>query len=87
MHACDMTVTYQRSRLSTCSVVWLPVKYFFLKFIIFLVQLCKMVFQKLTNHTSYPLFQGLFTLPHLSLECVSVALVCDLKFWTINDDF
>ena len=32
MHVCDMTVTYLRGGLSACSVVWLAVKFFFLKF-------------------------------------------------------
>ena len=44
MHACDMTLTYLRGGLSTCSVVWLPVNYFLLKFIKSLVQLCENFF-------------------------------------------
>ena len=35
MHVCDMTVTYLRGGLSSCSVVWVSVQYFFLKFIKF----------------------------------------------------
>ena len=41
MHACDMTLTYLRGGLSTCSVVRVSVQCFFLKFIQFLIQLCK----------------------------------------------
>ena len=44
MHVCDMTLTYLRGGLSTCSVMWLSVKYFFLKFIKFLVQQWKIFF-------------------------------------------
>ena len=44
MHACDMTVTYLRAGLSPCDVLWLPVKYFFLTFMKFLVQLCENFF-------------------------------------------
>ena len=47
MHACDMTPTYLRDRLSTCSVVLVSVRYFFLNFKKLLVQLCKNVFQRL----------------------------------------
>ena len=44
MHACDLTLTYLRGGLSTCSVVWESVQYFFLKFIKPLMQLCKNFF-------------------------------------------
>ena len=44
MHVCDMTLTYLRGRLSTCSVVWVCVQHFFLKFMKCLVQLCKNFF-------------------------------------------
>ena len=47
MNACDMTLTYLRGGLSTCSVVWVSVQYFFLKFLKFLMQLCKTFLQKL----------------------------------------
>ena len=33
--ACEMTLTYLRGVLSTCSVVWVPFQYVFLKFIKF----------------------------------------------------
>ena len=41
MHACDMTLTYLRRGVSSSSVVWLSVRYVFLKVITFLVILCK----------------------------------------------
>ena len=41
MHACEMTLTYLRGGLSTCSVVWVHFRYNFLKFINVLMQLCK----------------------------------------------
>ena len=47
MHVCDMTLTYLRGGLSTCSVVWGSVLYLFLKFLKFLMQLCKNSFYKL----------------------------------------
>ena len=36
-----MTLAYLRGGLSTCSVVWVELGYFFLKFIKILMQLCK----------------------------------------------
>ena len=39
-----MTLTYLRAGLSTCSVVWVHVQYFFLKYIQILMQLCKFFF-------------------------------------------
>ena len=47
MHACEMTLTYLRGGLSTCSVVWVSFQYFFLIFMKFLMQLCKNLFKKL----------------------------------------
>ena len=44
MDECDMTLTYLRGGLSACSVVWVSVEYFFLKFIKFVMQLCKNFF-------------------------------------------
>ena len=41
VHACEMTLTYLRGGLSTCSVVWVHFRYFFLKFLNILMQLCK----------------------------------------------
>ena len=41
MHACEMTLTYLRGGLSTCSVVSVPFQHFFPKFIKTLMQLCK----------------------------------------------
>ena len=54
MHASDMTLTYLRGGLSTCSVVWGSGKYFFLTFFKFMMQLCKkFLFRalKTTAHT------------------------------------
>ena len=36
-----MTLAYLRGGLSTCSVMWVAVQCFFLKFVKFLMQLCK----------------------------------------------
>ena len=36
-----MTLAYLRGGLSTCSVVWVEFRYFSLKFIKILMQLCK----------------------------------------------
>ena len=36
-----MTLAYLRGGLSTCSVVWVEVEFFSLKFIKILMQLCK----------------------------------------------
>ena len=41
MHACEMTLTYLRGGLLTCSVVLVEFEYFSLKFINILMQLCK----------------------------------------------
>ena len=54
MHACDMTLTYLRRGLFNCSVVWVSVQYFFLKFITFLMQLCKNFFWKLKRPRLMP---------------------------------
>ena len=62
MHACEMTLTYLRGGLSTCSVVWVHFRYFFLKFIKILKQLCKNFFYNFKNYGSYLLFPEPFTL-------------------------
>ena len=41
MHACEMTLAYLRGELSTCFVVWVDFRYFSLKFLKMLMQLCK----------------------------------------------
>ena len=41
MHACEMTLTYLRGGLSTCSMVWVHLQYLFLKFRNIPMQLCK----------------------------------------------
>ena len=75
-----MRVTYLRD-----SVVWLPVKYFFLKCIRSFVQLCKNFVQK---PRLIPCYLGaVYASAPLFLECASAALVYNFKFWTINDDF
>ena len=58
MHACDMTPTYLRGGLSTCSVVWGSVHYCFLKVTNVLMQLCKTFFQKLEKPGHIPSFSG-----------------------------
>ena len=47
MHASDITLTYLRGGLSTCSVVSVSVQYVFPKFIKLLMQLCKNLIWKL----------------------------------------
>ena len=41
IRACEMTLTYLRGGLLTCSVVWVEFEYFSLKFINILMQLWK----------------------------------------------
>ena len=65
MHACEMTMTYLRGGLSTCSVVWVSFQCVFLQFIKILMQLCKKFFYNFKNNGSYLLFPELFTLAHL----------------------
>ena len=65
MHACYMTLTYLRGGLSTYSVVWVIVQSFFLKFIKFLMQLCKNFFSNFKNYGSYLPFLEMFTLAQL----------------------
>ena len=40
MQACEMTLAYLRGGLTTCSVVWVDFRYFSLKVINILMQLC-----------------------------------------------
>ena len=81
MHACEVTLTYLRGELSTCSVVWVHFQYFFLKFIKNLMEVCKNFFWNFKNYGSYLLFLEQFTLAkYLFLESASVALVCDFRF-------
>ena len=65
MHACGMTLTYLRGRLSTCLVVWVSFQYFFLEFIKNLMQLCKTFFHNFENYGLYLLFLESFTLAQL----------------------
>ena len=53
-----MTLTYLGGWLSTCSIVWVSVQYFFLTFIQILVQLCKMFFPKWQKPRLIPSFPG-----------------------------
>ena len=55
MHACEMTLTYLRGGLLTCSVVWVEFEDFSLKFITILMQLCKNFLWtlKTTAHTFF----------------------------------
>ena len=41
MRECEVTLTYLRDGLLTCSVVWAELEYLTLKFIKILMQLCK----------------------------------------------
>ena len=87
MHACEMTLTYLRGALATCSVVWVHFRYFFLKFINNLMQLCKNIFRTLKNRLIPSLSRAVYACATLFPESVSVALVCDFKFCRKNDDF
>ena len=62
MHACEMTLTYLRDGLLTCSMVWVEYEDFSLKFIKISMQLCKNFLQNFKNYGSYLLFQKTFTL-------------------------
>ena len=85
MHACEMTLAYLRGGLSTCSVVWVRLRCFSLKFIKVLMQLCKNFFDNSKNHGSYLPFQEPFTLAQPF--SASVALVCDFGSQSKNDDY
>ena len=87
MHACYMTLTYLRGGLSICSVVWVSVQYFFLKFIKFLMQLCKISSKdlKITAQTFF--FCSCLRLRNSFWESAPVAVVCDFTFWSKNDNF
>ena len=68
MHACDMTLTYLRGGLPTCSVVWGSVQYVFIRFTKSMMQLCKNLFQNLLKTTAHTFFfQEPFTLAQLFL--------------------
>ena len=62
MHACEMTLAYLKGGFSTCSVVWEEFEYSSLKFMKFLMQLCKYFLHNFKNYGSYLLFQKPFTL-------------------------
>ena len=61
MHACEMTLTYLRGGLSTCSVVWVSFQYFLLQFVKDLMQRCKTFLYNFKNYSSYLLFLEPFT--------------------------
>ena len=56
MYTCVMTATNLIGGSFACSVVWLLVSLFFLKFITFLMQLCKIVFERLEKTPLIPPF-------------------------------
>ena len=62
-----MTLAYLRGGLSTWSVAWVHFRYFSLKFIKFLMQLCKSFLRNFKNYCSYLLFLEPFTLAQLFL--------------------
>ena len=62
MHACQVTPTYLRGGLSTCSMAWVHIQYFFPKFIKCLMQLWTNFFQNFKNYGSNPPFPEPFTL-------------------------
>ena len=62
MHACEMTLTYLRGGLLTCSVVLVEFEYFSLKFLTILMKLCKNFLENFKNYGSYLLFKKPFTL-------------------------
>ena len=47
MHVCEMTLTYLRGGLLTCSVVWVEFEYVSLKFIKILINCAKLSFRTL----------------------------------------
>ena len=78
---CGMTVTYLRGGLSACSVVWLPVKNFFLKFIKILVQLCENFFSKLQEPRLIPSYPGaVYAFALLFLSAAQLRLFETLSF-------
>ena len=88
MHACEVTLTYLRGRLSTCSLVWVWFRYFFLKFIKILMQLCKTFFSNFKNSGSYLLLLEPFTLAQPCFRSpLLLRLPATLSFSVKNDDF
>ena len=78
---CQMTLTYLRGGLSTCSVVWVSFPYCFVKFLKILLQLCKKFLLKLQKLRLRPSsFRAVYAVATLFLESASVALVCDFRF-------
>ena len=57
-----MTLTYLRGGSSTCSVMWVSFQYLLLKFLKFLMQLCKNFLYNFKNYGSHLLFLEPFTL-------------------------
>ena len=88
MHACEMTLPYLRGGLSTCSVVWVLFRYFFPRFMKFLMQLCKSLFQNFENYGSYLLLLEPFTLAQpFFWSLLLLRLSATLSFSFKNDDF
>ena len=89
MHACEMTLTYLRGGLSTCSVVWVSFPYFFLKLMKIVMQLCKRFFYNFKNYGSYLFFLEPFTLAQLFfwsplLLPLSATIGCSLQVTISN---
>ena len=80
MRACEMTLTYLRGGMLTCSVVWVEFEYFSLKFIKILMQLCKNFLLELSKLWPIPSFsKAVYACTTLFLKSASFALVCDFE--------
>ena len=76
-----MTLAYLRGGLSTCSVVWVHLRYFSLKFIKNLMELCKNFFWNFKKLRLIPSFsRAVYACATLFLESASVSLNCDFRF-------
>ena len=83
-----MTLSYLRGGLSTCSVVWVDFRYFSLKFMKILMQLCKDFLYNFKNYSSYLLLQEPFTLAQpFFWSPLLWRLFANFEFSGKNDDF
>ena len=83
-----VTLTWLRAGLSDCSVVLCSVPYLFLKYINFLMQLCKKCLLKTLKTTAHTFFlRSRLRLRSFFWECAPVALVFNFMFQSGNDDF
>ena len=82
-----MTLTYLGGGLSTSSIVWVSVEYLFRVYKHFAASVQKFLLKALkgTAHTFFS--RSGLRLHNSFLECSLVALVCPIKFWSMNDDF